>query len=406
MGKKRDEDQNNEQSSENEVDEWPTRSLDELTRHQFHTEIYGSVLLEEDFVQSVREKGVIRPVLITPDGTIIGGYRRVKAAKEAELDEVRVRVVEFDSKSAERAAIIHLNKQRTKTFSQKMREAVALEKIEGVDWEQLDDDPEEASLQNFARSEVGNPRTSHPTNESLGKRFDWSRETYRKARRVWKWGEEEGVAKLQEEIQEIDDGDQSIHGAHRILEDFDRENRLEVQAEDESNVENRDISSRDKSERITSYEIHFERWLQQELDEWLEDLGKKTGWAESLQYLLNRLNDRYGSHPTTEAAYMFTYKLEKEGYGELTQEDNAEMLPVMERKPPDETLKRLYHEEERTRAEIAVRRGVHKEIVTKWLLDAEIPIRQDEDHVEMPPSHQSRESEDVDDNGPSEPSFS
>jgi ParB family chromosome partitioning protein len=69
----------------------------------------------EELVQSVREKGVVQPILVRPLGSdfeIIAGERRWRAAQKAGLHEVPVVVHEVSDKEALELAIIE-NVQRT-----------------------------------------------------------------------------------------------------------------------------------------------------------------------------------------------------------------------------------------------------------------------------------------------------
>ena len=69
----------------------------------------------DELVQSVREKGVVQPILVRPVGTefeIIAGERRWRAAQKAGLHDVPVVVQEATDKEALELAIIE-NVQRS-----------------------------------------------------------------------------------------------------------------------------------------------------------------------------------------------------------------------------------------------------------------------------------------------------
>ncbi len=51
-----------------------------------------------DLVNSIREQGIIEPLVITPEGTVVCGHRRLLAAKLAGLAEVPVVVRELDER--------------------------------------------------------------------------------------------------------------------------------------------------------------------------------------------------------------------------------------------------------------------------------------------------------------------
>jgi ParB-like chromosome segregation protein Spo0J len=111
-----------------------------LEPHPKNKEIYGDTDdvgdLDETFRESVAEKGVLEPLVITDGKQIISGHRRWLAAKAAGLDSVPVRYSEFDSELAEREALIEFNRQREKTRGQivnEFEEMLEIEKQRGRD---------------------------------------------------------------------------------------------------------------------------------------------------------------------------------------------------------------------------------------------------------------------------------
>jgi len=134
------------------------RDIEELTRHPLNQDVYGDLTLEPDFIDSIEQHGILEPILIKSDGIIISGHRRYAAALEVGLDEIPVREVSYDSDLEEREAVIHHNKQRTKTFSQKMREAMELEEIERERAKERQGERTDIK-QTFASSEFGRPET-------------------------------------------------------------------------------------------------------------------------------------------------------------------------------------------------------------------------------------------------------
>jgi len=109
------------------VNSWP---VDELEPHSKNVEIYREKSLSRDFVESIKKRGVEVPLLVTKQGIVIDGSRRLRAAREIGLVEVPVVERAFDSELDEREAVVHLNKNRVKTFLQRMREAEELFRIE------------------------------------------------------------------------------------------------------------------------------------------------------------------------------------------------------------------------------------------------------------------------------------
>jgi ParB family chromosome partitioning protein len=50
----------------------------------------------DELADSIRAQGVLQPLLVTPDGTVVAGHRRLAAARQAGLTEVPVMVRDLD----------------------------------------------------------------------------------------------------------------------------------------------------------------------------------------------------------------------------------------------------------------------------------------------------------------------
>lgn len=105
------------------------RAVSELHPHPENVNIYGDSA-DSDLITSVKEKGVINPLLITFDNRVINGHRRLDAARKAGLKEVPF--VEFPSHDELDIleALVESNRQRQKTNEQIGREARVLLNIE------------------------------------------------------------------------------------------------------------------------------------------------------------------------------------------------------------------------------------------------------------------------------------
>lgn len=107
---------------------------EELKPHPKNTEIYGDTDdvgdLDDAFLESVREKGVLEPLVITNGKEIISGHRRWLAAKDGGLASVPVRYSDFDDELTEREALIEFNRQREKTPGQVVNEFEEMLEIE------------------------------------------------------------------------------------------------------------------------------------------------------------------------------------------------------------------------------------------------------------------------------------
>lgn len=106
------------------------RSTESLRPHPVSLAIYGDEAPDETLVASIAASGVLVPLAIKGDGTIISGHRRHAAAIRAGCADVPVVVVSFADELDERQAIIEHNRQREKTLTQRMREADELHRIE------------------------------------------------------------------------------------------------------------------------------------------------------------------------------------------------------------------------------------------------------------------------------------
>src|SRR5690242_6883206 len=65
------------------------RQVADLRPHPENVHIYGDAP-DPDLVKSIRELGVLEPLVVTEDGVVLSGCRRLAAAGEAGLGEVPV----------------------------------------------------------------------------------------------------------------------------------------------------------------------------------------------------------------------------------------------------------------------------------------------------------------------------
>lgn len=100
-----------------------------LKNHLVNIEIYGSSPSEE-FLESVRAHGVLVPLTITTDGTVISGHSRRQAAIMVGLKAVPCLVSPLTDPDQIVRSLIESNRQRVKTNEQKAREAAHLFEIE------------------------------------------------------------------------------------------------------------------------------------------------------------------------------------------------------------------------------------------------------------------------------------
>lgn len=205
-----------------------------LKPHPFNQRLYGAETISQDFVDSIKEKGVLEPLAIKHDGTIISGHRRWQTAKTLNIETVPVRVVEFDNELDEREALITFNKQREKTFSQKMAEAEELEAIEGERARKrqvasLKKGEERPVKDNCPEREGGQTRDKVAQAVGIG-----SGKTYDRAAKVWE-AAKEGNEVAQDLVQKLDKGEVSIHKAYKDI------RRQELREEKQEELQTREL---------------------------------------------------------------------------------------------------------------------------------------------------------------------
>ncbi len=102
----------------NNMQEIVNINISEIQDFPTQREIYGEPIIELEFLASVKEFGVITPVIVTK-GTdcyiLISGHRRVKAAELAELTTVPAIIREYDSTDDMQLEFLSCNMQREKT---------------------------------------------------------------------------------------------------------------------------------------------------------------------------------------------------------------------------------------------------------------------------------------------------
>ena len=226
---------------------------EELEPHPKNREIYGDTDAVDDldatFKESVAEKGVLEPLVVTRGKEIISGHRRWLAARDAGLDSVPVRYSEFDDELAEREALIEFNRQREKTRGQivnEFEEMLAIEKQRGRDSQGPN------STKNLVENE-GDAQTRAAEKINA----DISGETLRKGKNVKEKAEaddepEEVREAAREAWEGLQSNDESFSSAYRKVKDAEKEAEADGDSGDEGHDDGSDI----------------EPFVSQETDEW------------------------------------------------------------------------------------------------------------------------------------------
>jgi protein gp37 len=173
-----------------------------------NVEIYGAEEADPDLVDSIRHRGILDPLVIREDNTILSGHRRCVAAKALGLDRVPVRVVAFDDQADEEEALIEWNRQREKTFDQKMRESKCLERIIAARAK-----ARQESTRFGGAGKIAGTDERGETRETLATAVGMRARTFVKAREMWD-AAESGDEVAADVLQQMSDGDLSISAAY------------------------------------------------------------------------------------------------------------------------------------------------------------------------------------------------
>lgn len=216
------------------------RRADELEAHPLNDEIYDDRHdIDPGLVASIERLGIIEPVVIdtNPNAgnteespTIISGHRRVAAAKEVGLEKILVREDNLESDLERREQLLAYNQDRNKTFSQQMREAEELERIEreqarhrqGMRTDIVENQPR-SDQETDPPGEFGKSREKVADSVGIG-----SGRNYAKAKKVWN-AAQQGDTVAKHEVNRLDQDNQSIHGAYEKV-----RNRIQKDDEQES----------------------------------------------------------------------------------------------------------------------------------------------------------------------------
>jgi len=101
----------------------------ELKANQHNVSIYGDEKVDQSLLESIKLKGLLEPLVIKDDNTIISGHRRWTVLKSLGIDKVQCRVMTFNDDLDEKESLIEFNKQRVKNASQIYNESTTLRSI-------------------------------------------------------------------------------------------------------------------------------------------------------------------------------------------------------------------------------------------------------------------------------------
>ena len=105
------------------------RRTTDLKPHPLNDAIYGGGA-DDKLIQSIREIGILQPLIIDHKNRIISGHRRWYAASDLKLNEVPVQMFSSRNELDIETAMIEANRQRIKSNEQLAREVAQIFKIE------------------------------------------------------------------------------------------------------------------------------------------------------------------------------------------------------------------------------------------------------------------------------------
>lgn len=201
-----------------------------LKPHPLNESIYGEQEADAGLIESIKNNGIMEPLVIKEDGTIMSGHRRWRAAKAIGLEEVPCRVVGYSDELEEQEALIEFNRQREKTFIQKMKEAEKLKEIES-----------ERARRRQAQGHFNAPQyTGKPpvvatlpqlekgkTREKVAEKIGMKPRTFEKAAKVWE-AAKQGNEVAEKLVEKLDKGEKTISAAYMELRRVEKQKELQA----------------------------------------------------------------------------------------------------------------------------------------------------------------------------------
>jgi len=232
----------------------------DLEPHQLNREIYTNRDIT-NLVEKIDEHGFQdeHELLVTPDNKILSGHRRWRSALELGISEVPVRRKDVEGDDA-LLTLLLANQYRDKTPAEKIREGQAWESIEREKAKERQSHGQTAPGKNAS----GNSTTSEePTRQKVGDKIGVSGKTYDKGKQI-KEQADSGDETAQEQWEQLETGEQSIHGAYTEVKKAQNRDKTEEPPESvvESSWRNADVTETQVQYRQTdtdgAYEIHVD----------------------------------------------------------------------------------------------------------------------------------------------------
>lgn len=183
-------------------------AVESLTPHPKNREIYGTAV-SDDFVERVKRLGILEPLVVKADGTIISGHRRWLAARKCGFDTVPARLAEFEDELDEIEMLIICNDQRERTFSEMAAEMAELKRIES----------ERARRRMGEECPHGKENLPYPEGQArdiIAAKYNISGKQVDKMLAIFERAQQ-GDAEASELMKALDAGDISVHKAYKTL---------------------------------------------------------------------------------------------------------------------------------------------------------------------------------------------
>ena len=107
------------------------RKISELYENELSLAIYGTTCEVDDLKESISQHGLLDPLVVTEEGALISGHRRLLALRELGWEEAPCIVVKPKDKREEEILVIEYNRSRHKTTGQLRREGERLKELIG-----------------------------------------------------------------------------------------------------------------------------------------------------------------------------------------------------------------------------------------------------------------------------------
>jgi 16S rRNA G966 N2-methylase RsmD len=366
-------------------DEYEYVPVDELHEHPKNEEVYGEIDPGESFVDDIRRNGVETPLIVNDHAdtesewelpnTVIGGHRRLEAARRVGLNAVPVKWESYPEPLATRRLILN-NLQREKNDAQQAKEMLMLEDTaRETTREQMG---QRTDLRANSHEGGGSTRWDKEVADELGvgmKKVRYTTDVFRFAdpdeyvhddlQNPEKYDVDEEVRELaQKKVEQMEAGEESAHSAYqdikaaknKLEKERDRQQRLAAfneALEADDAVEFYNCAASDLTEHVDTvdYIITDPPYDEGAIEDWQElatiskDLLEPGGLlaAYSGKYHLPAVHDALGS----ELEYYWQFIVNHAGTGARVWPRNVRTnyKPVLVyAKPPVNELDALAHD--------------------------------------------------------------